>query len=299
MAETINRPRRVWLALLFSLLGCPLGHVYCGFFQRALVFWVVGMILVPAVSFCCVTFPLNQAGFIACGLSGLSFPIIQSIDAVRLARRRPTMAKKFYQRWWVYLGLFIACYPLNFADAYFTKTYIAEGFKITSRAMAPTLVHGDRVVVDKFWTTPKRLTRNSLVVYRNAEDGALHLMRLVAVPGDEVRMVDGRFLLNGEDASVPEAHFEAEAHRDMRSSGRDINNLITKVPNDSFFVLGDNRNLSLDSRYVGSIPNERLYGTVKCILWSRPLVLTLPYGPMPLEPAENSPIAWWRIGLPL
>jgi len=66
---------------------------------------------------------------------------------------------------------------------------VAEAFVIPTEAMAPTLQPGDQILVDKLWFTPKRLKRNSLVVYRSAgPNSPPHIMRVVGLPGDEIEI---------------------------------------------------------------------------------------------------------------
>lgn len=59
MSETVQKRRRPWLAGLLSLMGAPIGYVYCGRPKRAIGFWLGGMLVFPIIAFCWVTFRLE------------------------------------------------------------------------------------------------------------------------------------------------------------------------------------------------------------------------------------------------
>lgn len=173
--------------------------------------------------------------------------------------------------------------------ALFIITFIAQPFRIPSESMVPTLLVGDFLLVDKQvgpepGMTPlppaNTIRRGDLIVFHYPVDPKLHLVkRVVALPGDHIHLEDGRVILNGRPVSEPYAIFEpaaVDAFRDqfprlttadpgidsrwwiqMRSliSGRDL-----IVPANSYFVLGDNRNDSEDSRYWGLVPRSAIVG---------------------------------------
>jgi len=173
--------------------------------------------------------------------------------------------------------------------ALFIITFIAQPFRIPSESMLPTLLVGDFLLVDKQvgpepspspFAPANQIHRGDLVVFHYPVDPSMHLVkRVVAVPGDRIHLHDGRVVLNGQPSSEPYAIFRpaaADTYRDefprftsadpgvdsrwwieMRSlvSGGELT-----VPAGHFFVLGDNRNDSEDSRYWGLVPTSAIVG---------------------------------------
>jgi signal peptidase I len=181
--------------------------------------------------------------------------------------------------------------------ALFIMTFAVQPFRIPSASMEPTLLVGDFLLVDKeigSEATPRvfaptnEIGRGDLIVFHYPIDPSLHLVkRVIGLPGDRVRLRDGRAFVNGEALDEPYAMFRpaaADSYRDdfprmdsadpgvesrwwieMRSlvSGGELT-----VPPDSYFVLGDNRNDSQDSRYWGFVPRADIVGKPFLIYFS-------------------------------
>jgi signal peptidase I len=189
--------------------------------------------------------------------------------------------------------------------AVFVLTFVAQPFRIPSESMEPTLLIGDFVLVDKValapagawhWLLPYRnVRREDVVVFRKSatasaggEDQDSYLVkRLVALPGDRLRLDDGRLLLNGVPQretyavflpSGPDAFrddFPASLYTDIGVESawwvqmhRLVQNGALVVPERDYFALGDNRNHSQDSRYWGFVPRDQILGPVRIIYFS-------------------------------
>ena len=290
MKATITKPRRAWLAALLSLLGGPLGQVYSGGFRRSAVLWCVGALLLTLLAFSSISLPLGRFAFRLFLLCVAAFPIYLAVDAFLLARRNRDIPLKRYQRWWVYILLFLAFVAANYLVAHAVRSFIAEAFVVPGRAMSPTVQHRDRILVDKLWSHSSRLRRNQLVVFRtDGPNSPLYVMRVIGLAGDAIELKNERLFVNGIEADDQHAVFDGPlpTHIDIANHGP-----IT-IPEDSFFVLGDNRRLSKDSRLLGPIPLSNFYGIARLIYWSRDH--TFP------DPRDSSytvpgPIRWDRIG---
>ncbi len=131
-------------------------------------------------------------------------------------------------------------------------------YVIPSSSMAPTLVPGDHIVV-----TPYRFSvrpqRGDVIVFRSmwASD-ELMVKRVIGTPGDLVETRGGRVIVSGH--ALPEAYIAAQAATGIISP--------QIVPSDCYFVLGDNRAGSLDSRSWGVLPRDRIMGRARMVLWS-------------------------------
>ena len=137
-------------------------------------------------------------------------------------------------------------------------------FRIPSSGMEPTVPVGAHVLV----RSTKDVGIGDILVFHNPLQGeGTYMKRIVAGPGDEVEIKDKRLFRNGREASEPYAvHADPvvypsnpampEPYRSRDQYGPH------RVPADSFFVLGDNRDRSSDSRYWGVVPRELVIGRV-------------------------------------
>ncbi len=181
--------------------------------------------------------------------------------------------------------------------ALFILTFTVQPFRIPSESMEPTLLVGDFLLVDKQMgpETPPRIFaplgeihRGDLVVFHYPVDASLHLVkRVVGLPGDRIRLHEGRVSIDGQPLAEPYAIFRPAPPDDYRDEfprmertdpGVDarwwveMRSLVSggelTVPADSYFVLGDNRNDSEDSRYWGFVPRAAIVGKPFLIYFS-------------------------------
>ena len=122
--------------------------------------------------------------------------------------------------------------------------------KVQGIAMEPALKDGDRIFVDK---NTDKLKRGDIVVfYFPLDRSKSYIKRVVALPGETVEIRDGKVLINGTNLDEP--YVAPENNRVM--SNREV----IKVPENSFYVLGDNRDNSSDSRTWGMLQRRFIYG---------------------------------------
>jgi signal peptidase I len=181
--------------------------------------------------------------------------------------------------------------------AIFIITFIFQPFRIPSESMQPTLMVGDFLLVAKqqfpmaadslpFPSTP--IKRGDVIVFHYPIDPSIHLVkRVVGVPGDHLRLRDGHVYIDGHALDEPYAVYRPgppDSFRDNfpRLANPDpdvtsnwwiqmkslVNHGELTVPPRSFFVLGDNRNDSEDSRYWGFVPSSAIVGKPLLIYFS-------------------------------
>ncbi len=292
LESTVIKARRPWLAALMSLLGGPLGQIYAGRLCRSLVLWSVGALLLPVLAFTTASLRIGRLGFAILLLCLLAFPIFLAVDAYVVAKRHREVPLRRYQKWWVYLLAFVlfAVANNNNVVAKTLSSFVAESFVVPTRGMSPTILPGDRILVDKLWCTPTGLRRNDIVVFRSAgPDSPLYVMRLVGLPGDQIEIADEKVFLNGEKWQ----DLHAVVNHDLPPYPELSNYGPARIPPDSFFVLGDNRHLSKDSRTIGPIPFAALHGKARLIYWSHERRFPDPWD---TSVYETGPIGWSRIG---
>jgi signal peptidase I len=188
------------------------------------------------------------------------------------------------------------------ATVLFIMTFVFQTFAIPSSSMENTLLIGDHVLVDRerfapttSWLGPvapyRAIRRGDTAVFLSPEQPGLFLVkRIIGIPGDRIHLRDGMVYRNGEKLDEPYVkHIDAgdfDAYRDdfpavppspayrvrnekwtaempAHVEGGDI-----VVPPDSYFAMGDNRDVSYDSRYWGFVPRANVIGRPLFIYWS-------------------------------
>lgn len=193
--------------------------------------------------------------------------------------------------------------------ALFILTFTVQPFRIPSGSMEPTLLVGDFLLVNKqvglevrprIFAPTDVIRRGDVVIFHYPVDSSLHLVkRVIGLPGDRIRLRDGHVFINGRALAEPYAVYRPsppDSYRDdfpflvSADPGVDsrwwiqMHSLVVdgelKVPADSYFVLGDNRNDSEDSRYWGFVPRAAIVGKPLLVYFS----LNQPDS-VPVEPA--------------
>lgn len=145
------------------------------------------------------------------------------------------------------------------ATAIFIVIFIIQPVKVEGTSMQPRLVDQERIFVNRFIYRFEDIHRGDIVVFWYPRDtNKSFIKRVVAVPGDLVEIRDGFVMVNG--AEVQEPYLKPE-FRDRDSFSK------TVVPVDQYFVLGDHRNSSNDSRNWGFVPRSLIYGKAVFRYW--------------------------------
>ena len=151
------------------------------------------------------------------------------------------------------------------AIALVIRTFIMAPFKIPSGSMHPTLLEGDRILVNKFLYRFQEPHRGDIIVFRYPEDRKRpFIKRLAAVGGDTVEIRDGHILVNGQLLDSA-AIFATNHYYNQGAFGQE--GQAVRVPAGEYFVLGDNSMSSHDSRFWGFVPRPLLIGRAMCIFW--------------------------------
>lgn len=157
------------------------------------------------------------------------------------------------------------------------RTFVVQAFKIPTGSMRPTLVEGDRILVNKFlygaqipwtpWHLPavRPPQRGDIIVFRSPDDDHRDFIkRLVAVEGDTVEIKEFQLWVNGRPVADPPI-FRERSYYNRGDYGK--TGLAVRVPGGHYFVLGDNSSSSRDSRYWGFLPSDHLVGKAMVIYW--------------------------------
>jgi len=141
----------------------------------------------------------------------------------------------------------------------FLRPFVVKSFWIPSESMVPTLEVGDRIFVNRFIYRFFEPERGDIVVFDSLETDDELIKRVVAVPGDRVRVRNGILRVNGDFPDEPYA--VPVVFPDGSFFGP------TRVPEGEVFVMGDNRPNSHDSRFFGPVPTENIQGEAFFRFW--------------------------------
>ena len=131
--------------------------------------------------------------------------------------------------------------------------------RIEGLAMAPTLNNQDRVIINRWAYAMTSPSRGDVVMLRYPLDPSkAFIKRIIAAGGDTLRIEDGRVYVN--DRLIEDAYVAPDAH-----SHENLGNQV--IPAHTYFVMGDRRNNSSDSRHWGLVPNDLIVGRVSIRIW--------------------------------
>ena len=151
------------------------------------------------------------------------------------------------------------------------RAYVGQMFYIPSGSMLPTLQIGDRIAVDRLAYRFHGIHRGDIVVFarppREQADYADLVKRVIGLPGDTVSSVGGRVYIDGKPLAEPWLpHPEPVTAPSQLPDAFSLNHPF-KVPPGTYFVMGDNRTDSEDSRYFGPIPQSLVVGKMAFRVW--------------------------------
>lgn len=173
------------------------------------------------------------------------------------------------------------CYAVVLA--LFCRTFMAEAYKIPTSSMEPTLLIGDHLVVNKMLYSAaatalgrglaplRNVRRGDIVVFKSpAEPDRNIVKRVIGLPGEQIRISNRQIYIDDEPLEEPYAYYsssESKGDRSYSNSHRD-NTEESIVPEGHYFVMGDNRDNSYDSRFWGTLPGKLIKGRALFVYWS-------------------------------
>jgi signal peptidase I len=160
------------------------------------------------------------------------------------------------------------------------RTLVVQAFKIPSASMEDTMLIGDHLLVNKFiyglrvpfvddrFLKIRDPQRGDVIVFEYPEDPSKDFIkRVIGTPGDTIQVINKKVYVNGKLYMNPhEVHKESDMIPEVQNP-RD-NTQSIKVPENSYFVMGDNRDRSYDSRFWGFVKNDKIKGLAFIKYWS-------------------------------
>jgi signal peptidase I len=167
--------------------------------------------------------------------------------------------------------------------ALFVRTWVVQAFKIPTGSMENNLLIGDHLLVNKFVfggepTSPahailplRDIRRGDIVVFKYPDEPERDFIkRVIGLPGETIELRNKRVYVNGNPLDEPYVHFLEPSHAASEVTSSDVRERYgpVSVPRNQYFVMGDNRDNSQDSRYWGFLPRHYIKGKALMIYWS-------------------------------
>lgn len=135
--------------------------------------------------------------------------------------------------------------------------FVMQGYRVSGACMEPHLYTGERVLAYKLAYLVHPPRRGDIVIFHYPKQPSeMYVKRVIGLPGETVEIRNGRVLINGN--LLPDPHRTFAAHGNWGPKF---------VPHDQFFVMGDNRDVSDDSRCWGNLPSYRIVGRAVACYW--------------------------------
>jgi signal peptidase I len=167
--------------------------------------------------------------------------------------------------------------------ALFVRTWVVQAFKIPTGSMENNLLIGDHLLVNKFVFGPEALPavsavlpvrdirRGDIVVFKFPDEPERDFIkRVIGLPGETIELRNKELYVNGQPLDEPYVHFLEASHGASEVTSFDVRERYgpVQVPESQYFVMGDNRDNSQDSRYWGFLPRHYVKGKALMIYWS-------------------------------
>lgn len=291
--------RKPWIAVVLSLICTGLGHIYSGRIVKGLLLFLATLLFLPVAIGSALAKPSTAMWAILLCSYGtvLVLWIYAIIDSYIAARRvKGAYAPKDYNRGVVYFLFMLVGITNPFVTAAVVRMQVLEAFYVPAASMVPNVLKGDYILVNKMafrYTLPER---GDVVVFRSPPNRRqAYIKRVIGLPGDSVAVRGGEVFVNGKRLgrekgpdtafsairNCPEGDlcYETNAGKtyailDGKGASENDDYEAKTVPAGNCFVLGDNRDKSLDSRSFGYVPLGDIFGRVQYIYfpacsWSR------------------------------
>ena len=162
---------------------------------------------------------------------------------------------------WSWIWSFIVAFIIV-GGVYF---FLGRPFTVSGASMYPTLHNGDRMVLSKVGD----IHRFDVVILKAPDENVEYIKRVIGMPGDTVEMKSGVLYINGKKVDQPFINTEALVKQTVFMDDFTLESLTgeSKVPEGKYFVLGDNRGVSKDSRMIGFIDRSAIEGKAVFTIW--------------------------------
>ena len=166
---------------------------------------------------------------------------------------------------WEELFSWIASFAVSFAILALLFIFVGKPFTVSGQSMYPTLHNNDRMLMSKLGD----INRFDVVVLHAPDQDKEYIKRVIGMPGDTVEVKEGKLYINGQPVEQPFINKEILVNKTVYIDDFTLQELTgeSKVPEGKYFVMGDNRGVSRDSRMIGFIDRTAIKGKAVFTIW--------------------------------
>jgi signal peptidase I len=269
-------------ALLLSIVP-GLGQIYNGQPRKGLVFIVLDLVVPIGLGLTGILNNLN--GLVTLVVFAILFIIYRMVDGFIQAKKLVNYELKSYNKWYVYLSLVIVTGIVRTFLGLPVSTGI-QTFNIPNPSMNPTMQPGDRVVASLNYYDNNPIQQGDIVVF-NSPHGGIWTFRVIGLPSDSIEIKEGmvyvnnqlnelkatrEYVLDGQEVIQYEEQLgqtktikTLRYKKIMTADTRNFEKI--RVPENEYFLMGDNRDNAFDSRFLGTVKKEDILGRVIYSYW--------------------------------
>jgi signal peptidase I len=166
------------------------------------------------------------------------------------------------------LGKIIGGVVIAVLACFVIRAHVFSPIIVYGASMNPTIHDQDRIIVDKLLYKMSDLERFEIIVFK-VDNTHNYIKRIIGLPGDHIEFLENKLYINGVEYEEPYLDKQVIKTKDFKLE--DVVH-ISQVPEGSLFVMGDNREVSKDSRHFGFISEEHIVGNAKFIFWPDSMV---------------------------
>lgn len=268
------------LTLLFSIAGYGAAQIYNGQIFKAFLLFFARLIFTTVGPISALFQPLEyfltqQAIYFFLSTSVL---FIGLVDAFWSAFRNPALLANYKINLAKSLFFFFLSLGTYYSLASFIKNHYIDSYTVSSKGMLPTILPGDTILVDKRYqrdSFKNLIKRGDVVAFNTPDHNSVFAQRIVALAGDNIEVINNAIRVNGTLLTQVSALENTSNRMDnetifkenngersyfIQYASNHSNNSALDIPKGHFYVLGDNRTDSIDSRFFGTLPLSGLIG---------------------------------------
>lgn len=252
------------MALALSLLTPGLGQLYNGQRGRGIGIYFIAIVLVSIFFAGLYSTLINLTLFSGLGLILVLYAIL---DASFQANKIKHISSAACHRWHFYIAI-IVCHFFLIAASVHMGLWPVKLYQIATSSMAPTLLPGDYFIIDKKYYGSRKPGRGDIVVFQSPVGTSRDFIkRVVGLPGETIEIVDRKVTIDKKFIAEPYL-MRSAIGKNVTGPQSELNFGPVTIPENSLFLLGDNREGSNDSRYFGSVQLSEVRGKALFIVWA-------------------------------
>lgn len=281
-----NKPRNPKVAFLLALFGIGFGQIYNGQIKKGIIFLTIELLLPIIYGF--TKLGVFFVGFISILVISFSYRIYLIYDATKNAKKLKIFTPKPYNTWYYFLGIIIGIYTILWF--YDTNAIVGiKSFKIPTTSNEPTIKVGDKVIADLNAFDNIKPNYGDIVIFQKKDSLNPWIYRIVGLPNDRIEIQNNFLIINGKKCKTSfikktkSEEFDVKEYEEELPNGHkhkiytfikpfednENSEHIFIIPQKSYYLMGNNRDNAMDSRYIGVIKEEEIKGKVVFSYWGK------------------------------